>query len=138
MFPEKLVGERVVADLDFLRPKPCHDGRMTATPDLPGAQSGESPALEGYPITPPPLPGPVASAQRWAHLTFIHWPVRPDSVAPLYPPGTRPDVFVDGMTYVGLIPFVMSSTKIGTALRLPYFGSFAETNVRLYSIDDAG
>ena len=25
----------------------------------------------------------------------------------MYPPGTRPDVFADGMTYVGLVPFVM-------------------------------
>ena len=42
------------------------------------------------------------------------------------------------MTYVALVPFVMTSTKVGTALPLPYFGSFLETNVRLYSIDDAG
>ena len=56
----------------------------------------------------------------------------------MYPPGTRPDVFADGMTYVALVPFVMSSTKVGTALPLPYFGSFLETNVRLYSVDDAG
>jgi uncharacterized protein len=107
---------------------------MAAIPDLPDAESG----LLGYPITPPPLPGPVAFEQRWADLTFIHWPVRPESLEGLYPPGTRPDVFADGMTYVGLIPFVMGSTKVGTALPLPYFGSFAETNVRLYSIDDAG
>ena len=42
------------------------------------------------------------------------------------------------MTYVALVPFAMTSTKVGTALPLPYFGSFLETNVRLYSIDDAG
>ena len=56
----------------------------------------------------------------------------------MYPPGTRPDVFADGMTYVGLVPFMMSSTTVGSALPLPYFGSFPETNIRLYSIDDAG
>jgi uncharacterized protein len=96
------------------------------------------PALAGYPVSPPPLPGPVTFDQRWGELTFVHWPVRPESVAHLYPPGTRPDVFADGMTYVALVPFVMSSTKVGTALPLPYFGSFLETNIRLYSIDDAG
>ena len=117
---------------------------MTAIPGPPAPESGESgqsrgsSALAGYPITPPPLPGPVTFDQRWSELTFVHWPVRPESVAHLYPPGTRPDVFADGTTYVGLVPFVMSSTKLGTALPLPYFGSFLETNIRLYSIDDAG
>jgi uncharacterized protein YqjF (DUF2071 family) len=97
-----------------------------------------SPGLAGYPVTPPPLPGPVVFDQRWSDLTFVHWPVRPESIEHMYPPGTRPDIFADGMTYVGLVPFVMTATKVGTALRLPYFGSFLETNVRLYSIDDAG
>ena len=101
-------------------------------------QSRESSALTGYPVTPPPLPGPVTFDQHWGELTFVHWPVLPESVAHLYPPGTRPDVFTDGLTYVALVPFVMSSTKLGTALPLPYFGSFLETNVRLYSIDDTG
>ena len=47
-------------------------------------------------------------------------------------------MFVDGLTYVGLVPFVMRHTAVGPSLRLPYFGSFAETNIRLYSVDDAG
>ncbi len=75
--------------------------------------------------------------QFWADLTFIHWPVRPEGVAHLFPPGTRPDVF-DGQTYAGLIAFTIRATALGTALHLPYFGAFHETNVRLYSIDDAG
>lgn len=86
----------------------------------------------------PPLRGPVISDQFWADVTFVHWPVDPQTVAHLFPPGTRPDVFADGLTYVGLVPFVMRYTAAGTSLRLPYFGSFAETNVRLYSVDDAG
>lgn len=92
----------------------------------------------GYPVTPPPLVGPVMFEQRWDDLTFLHWPVLPVSVEGLFPAGTRPDVFADGMTYVGLVPFMLSSTKVGTTLALPYFGGFAETNVRLYSVDDAG
>lgn len=86
----------------------------------------------------PPLRGPVISDQFWADVTFVHWPVDSQTVAHLFPPGTRPDVFADGLTYVGLVPFVMRYTAAGTSLRLPYFGSFAETNVRLYSVDDAG
>ncbi|OBH81145.1 hypothetical protein A5681_02890 [Mycobacterium scrofulaceum] len=111
---------------------------MTATPDPPVAEPGGNPDLAGFLVTPPPLRGPVTFDQRWRDLTFIHWPVRPDAVAAMYPPGTRPDVFADGMTYVGLVPFVMDSTKVGSSLALPYFGSFPETNVRLYSVDDSG
>jgi hypothetical protein len=95
-------------------------------------------SLAGFPVDAPPLPRPVTFAQFWSDLTFIHWPVRPEDVAHLYPPGARPDVFADGMTYVGLIPFTMRRTTLGASLPLPYFGTFHETNIRLYSTDDAG
>lgn len=95
-------------------------------------------ALAGYPVCPPPLPAPVVFDQRWSDLTFVHWPVDPASVEHLYPAGTRPDVFADGMTYAALVPFVMSGIGLGTSHPVPYFGSFLETNIRLYSIDDAG
>jgi uncharacterized protein len=108
------------------------------TAETPGPPAESGPGLAGYPVTPPRLPGPVTFDQRWSDLTFVHWPVRPESVEHMYPPGTRPDVCAEGVTYVGLVPFVTSATKVGTALPLPYFGSFLETNVRLYSIDDAG
>jgi uncharacterized protein len=90
-----------------------------------------------YPVVPPPLPPPILLDQRWTELTFVHWAVEPESVAHLYPPGTRPDMF-DGATYIGLIPFAMRDTRFGTSLQLPYFGDFLETNVRLYTVDDAG
>jgi uncharacterized protein YqjF (DUF2071 family) len=90
------------------------------------------------PETAPPIPRPVIFDQFWADLTFVHWPVHPERVAHLFPRGTRPDVFSDGMTYVALVPFEILHSTMGTSLRLPYIGAFAETNVRLYSIDDAG
>lgn len=96
------------------------------------------PALAGFPATAPPLPWPVFSHQHWTDLTFVHWPVDPESVAHLYPLGTRPDVFSDGLTYVGLVPFAMSDVTLGISRPLPYLGRFLETNVRLYSTDDAG
>lgn len=111
---------------------------MSAIPGPPAAEPNGPHDLERFPLTPPPLPGPVAFDQQWRDLAFIHWPVRPDSIEPMYPPGTRPDIFSNGMTYVGLVPFAVVSTKVGSALPLPYFGSFLETNVRLYSIDHAG
>jgi uncharacterized protein len=94
-------------------------------------------SLPGYPVTAPPLAPPAFFQQFWADLTFVHWPVRPEDVAHLFPAGTHPDV-IDGRTYAGLIPFTMRATAMGAALPLPYFGTFHETNVRLYSIDDAG
>jgi uncharacterized protein len=94
--------------------------------------------LAGYPVTPPPLPPPVILDQRWRDLTFIHWPVHPDSVAHMYPPGTHPDVFADGMTYVALVPFAASGSSIASLIPIPYFGAFPESNIRLYSIDNAG
>ena len=109
-------------------------GDVTGTPDP--ASKHSIPA--GYPVAAPPLSRPVVLDQCWADLTFVHWPVRPDSVAKLYPPGTRPDVFPDGMTYVALVPFAMARSRLGASLPLPYLGAFLETNIRLYSTDDAG
>ncbi|MHA3702805.1 YqjF family protein [Jatrophihabitans sp. YIM 134969] len=90
-----------------------------------------------FPRTPPPLPRPVVFDQRWTELTFLHWAVDPADVAPYLPSGTRPDVWSDGATYVGLVPFRMTHAGPGR-LSVPYFGWFPETNIRLYSVDDEG
>jgi uncharacterized protein len=111
---------------------------VSGTPEPFGAESAAVSALAGYPVTPPALTRPVILDQHWLDVTFVHWPVRPDSIAHMYPPGTRPDVFADGLTYVALVSFAMSKTAVGHSLPLPYLGSFLETNIRLYSIDDAG
>jgi uncharacterized protein YqjF (DUF2071 family) len=94
--------------------------------------------LAGFPVTAPPLPRPVVTRQHWTDLTFVHWPVDPEAIAHFYPQGTRPDVFADGTTYVGLVPFAMSDVALGISRPFPYFGRFLETNVRLYSTDDEG
>jgi uncharacterized protein YqjF (DUF2071 family) len=79
-------------------------------------------------VTPeaPILPWPRVLRQKWLNLTFLHWGVEPASIAHLYPPGTEPDVF-EGRSFVGVVPFQMS-----------LFGTFLETNVRLYSTDGTG
>jgi uncharacterized protein YqjF (DUF2071 family) len=84
-----------------------------------------------------PLAGRVVLDQHWRDLTFLHWRVAPERVAPLLPRGTRPDVF-DGSTWVGLIPFRLTDAAFGSGPALPYIGSFPETNVRFYSVDSAG
>ncbi|WP_071286715.1 YqjF family protein [Mycolicibacterium llatzerense] len=94
--------------------------------------------MSDFLVDAPPLPPPVWVEQFWGDLTFLHWPVDPATVAHLYPPGTEPDVFTDGLTYVGLVPFVMHRSAVAGRVPLPYFGAFAETNVRLYSVDAVG
>jgi uncharacterized protein YqjF (DUF2071 family) len=76
-------------------------------------------------------------SQEWRDLTFVHWRVAPESVAPLLPPGTRPDVY-DGTSWVGLVAFRMWRIGLGPLPGLPYLGTFPETNVRLYSVDGQG
>jgi uncharacterized protein len=95
-------------------------------------------------VDPEPLtltsPRPVRTTvfrQAWLDLTFVHWALDPSVVAPLLPDGVRPDV-LDGATQVGLVAFRMRDIAIGRAPAIPYFGSFAETNVRLYTVDELG
>ncbi|MEV7978585.1 DUF2071 domain-containing protein [Streptomyces sp. NPDC086519] len=88
------------------------------------------------PSTPRPVRRPTM-VQGWYDLTFVHWPVEPERVAGLLPAGTRPDT-LDGITYVGLVPFLMRGTGFGPGPGLPYLGTFCETNVRLYSVDGHG
>ncbi|WP_019136225.1 YqjF family protein [Cellulomonas massiliensis] len=75
--------------------------------------------------------------QAWLDLVFVHWAVQPGRVAPLLPPRTRPDT-LDGATYVGLVAFRLVGTGLPRGPRVPYLGTFLETNVRLYSVDDDG
>jgi uncharacterized protein len=75
--------------------------------------------------------------QRWCDVAFLHWAVDPDAVARFFPPGVRPDV-LDGRTYVGLVPFRMVGAGVGGGPAVPWAGTFLETNVRLYSVDETG
>jgi uncharacterized protein YqjF (DUF2071 family) len=82
-----------------------------------------------------PVPFAVL-AQEWRDVTFLHWAVSPDAVAPLLPPGLRPDLHEE-RTYVGLVAFRM--VRVGPPrLPVPYLGTFAETNIRVYSVDRYG
>lgn len=85
----------------------------------------------------PPLSRPRSFTQSWTDLAFLHWRIGPDRIAPLLPPGTVPDLH-DGTSWVGLICFRMVGAGLGGAPGMPWLGSFAETNIRLYSVDRAG
>jgi uncharacterized protein YqjF (DUF2071 family) len=75
--------------------------------------------------------------QEWQNVAFLHWPVDPEVARPLLPPGVEPDL-LDGVTYVGLVAFRMYGSAVLGGVGPPYLGTFAETNVRLYSVDAAG
>ncbi|GAA5116249.1 YqjF family protein [Pseudonocardia adelaidensis] len=85
---------------------------------------------------PPPMPRPHLLTQHWLDVAFLHWAVDPDAVRHLLPAGVAPDV-ADGSTYVGLIPFRLVGTAVAGGPPVPW-GTFLETNVRLYSVDAAG
>ncbi len=85
----------------------------------------------------PPLEGRSIASQRWTELLFLHWRVDPAMVAPLLPPGVRPDEY-DGSSWVGLIPFVLDRATLFGSPPAPYVGDFVEVNVRLYGVDAAG
>jgi uncharacterized protein YqjF (DUF2071 family) len=95
--------------------------------------------IDPEPISPvaPALPGRSSASQRWSELAFLHWRVDPAVVAPLLPPGIRPDEF-DGSAWVGLIAFVLDRATLGASPPIPYFGNFVEVNVRLYGVDERG
>ncbi|KAB1979570.1 MULTISPECIES: YqjF family protein [Streptomyces] len=91
------------------------------------------------PVTPcaPRTPRRTLFRQSWHDLVFLHWPADPFEVAGLLPPGTVPDLH-RGRTYVGLVFFRLRGLAFGGTPALPYFGSFDEVNVRLYSRDALG
>ena len=71
-------------------------------------------------------------AMRWLDLLFAHWPVAPEVLRPLVPPGLELDTF-DGAAWLGIVPFRMSHVR---PFGLPLPGgafAFAETNVRTYA-----
>jgi uncharacterized protein YqjF (DUF2071 family) len=95
------------------------------------------PSREPVSWSAPELTGPVMMSQSWRDVTFVHWAVDPEEIAHRMPPGVRPDT-LDGVTYVGLILFRMVGAGVACGPGVPWFGSFLETNVRLYSVDDTG
>jgi uncharacterized protein YqjF (DUF2071 family) len=114
----------------------CHADDVTNFPGA-GLDDGSQPPLDEITARAPSLPGRTITSQRWENLTFVHWRVHPDRVAPLLPRGTVPDVF-DGTTWVGLVAFRLVGATIGRRPAVPWLGTFPETNVRLYSVDRTG
>jgi uncharacterized protein YqjF (DUF2071 family) len=86
----------------------------------------------------PPLPGRAVIQQHWHDAVLLHWRVDPAQAAPWLPAGTRPDTTPDGATWIGLIPFRLERTAFPPLPVVPWLGTFLETNVRLYAVDESG
>jgi len=69
--------------------------------------------------------------QRWRDLLFLHWPVPPELIQPLLPPGLTVDTF-EGNAYVGLVPFTMHGVRPVGLPPMPGISDFPECNVRTY------
>ena len=67
----------------------------------------------------------------WRHLSFLHWPVAAEMIAPMLPPGLEVDTF-DGVAYVGLVPFTIPLTRTAFWPGLPLAPAFHEINLRTY------
>lgn len=120
------------------RPTVCDAaGMATARPD-PAPVSPRPVTPEPVSPDPPGAPMRPLLTQSWLDLAFLHWAVDPVDVAPLLPPGTVPDTFDGTTTYVGLVAFRMYRVGGLGLPGIPYLGTFPETNVRLYSVDEHG
>ncbi len=67
-------------------------------------------------------------SMHWHDILFLHWPVSPEVVRPLLPPGLELDTFC-GSAWIGIIPFRT------TGVRPRYFPAglaFPAMNVRTY------
>jgi uncharacterized protein YqjF (DUF2071 family) len=82
------------------------------------------------------VPWPLVQ-QSWRRVAFLHWPVEPDAVARLLPPGLIPDV-VAGSAWLGVVAFEIHRFRILGLPPLPGLRSFPETNLRTYVRDHNG
>lgn len=91
---------------------------------------------DSWPLA-PPLPQPTIMDQSWEDAVFLHWRIPVDICAARLPAGVEPDLY-DGSAWIGLIGFRMRNAGLGSGPAIPYFGSFNEINVRLYSREPDG
>jgi uncharacterized protein YqjF (DUF2071 family) len=69
--------------------------------------------------------------QSWERLAFLHWPVDPDALADVLPPGVEPDVY-ERSAWIGVTPFEVHSFRLRLTLPMPLISTFPEINVRTY------
>ena len=79
-----------------------------------------------------PMPDrPHALNQEWRHLTFLHWKVDSEKLAPYIPEGLEID-FHDGEAYVGIYSVFDENVHPRWAISVPGISTFPEFNIRTY------
>jgi uncharacterized protein len=110
----------------------------------PGRPTGREPGLQAVVRDAPALPGRPWIEQSWRDVVFLHWRVDVSAVAPLLPPGVRPDTAAEdgtddgATTWVGLIAFRFEDTRFPSVRVLGTLPPFVEVNVRVYTVDATG
>jgi uncharacterized protein YqjF (DUF2071 family) len=69
--------------------------------------------------------------QSWGKLLFLHWPVAPEALRPVIPPGLAIDTY-EGRAWVALAPFTLWGLRPRFVPPLPGVSRFHELNVRTY------
>ena len=87
-------------------------------------------ALEAQEHRPWPAPGwPWSVAQTLADGVFCHWPVAPEALAPLLPPGVEADVR-DGRAWLTIAALRVTGLRLRGLLPVPRLSDGAELVVR--------
>lgn len=79
----------------------------------------------------------VFLSAEWRHLVMLNYEVEPDLLLPCVPPGTSLDSF-HGRTYVSLVGFRFTRTRLFGFLPIPFHTDFDEVNLRFYVRREAG
>ena len=97
---------------------------------------GDVPEAEPVTTAPPRTVSVPVMRQTWRDVVFLHWETDARLARGMLPAGIGLDS-PGGVAHVGVIGLRARVTPLGV-LPLPRFGSFAQVNVRLYSVDAAG
>ncbi|MFO1022946.1 MAG: DUF2071 domain-containing protein [Planctomycetales bacterium] len=73
----------------------------------------------------------AAGYQQWLDLTFLHWRLPPEVLAPLLPPELTIDTW-EGDAWLGIVPFRMRNVRPWWCCSVPGVSHFEETNLRTY------
>lgn len=87
-------------------------------------------AIDRTSIRQPPSGWPIIY-QTWDKLLFLHWPVELQSLRRLIPEGLEIDTW-QGTAWVGVTPFVITSTRLPLSPAVPFLSASHELNVRTY------
>jgi uncharacterized protein len=79
-----------------------------------------------------PLPArPWVMVQTWRDLLFAHWPLAPDTLRRLIPPGLTLHTF-EGQAWLAVTPFVITGLRARGLPPIAGLSAFPELNVRTY------